>query len=432
MRPRDRSSGVASARPARTVRRQQLEWLVLYLASLTGVLLVFAGVVREGFRTIAMADLRSQLLLIGEDFSSLPMPQPGNERKLQESHKDFATAQQQVEWFVGSSRHPTARLGELRNLGPLPHHALRQRLLWQETEDALALVRPADADGTDGSGGPRVWLRISQGLEPLEKRLRQLDLAMAVAIILALLLSAGTAALLARRVVQPLERSLRRLREFGLDASHELRGPLAALAANAEMGLLDCPDAESPQRRRFAAIANATDQMQRLVDELLQLVRQEEGKLEQPSRLELAGLVRQQLALYGDAFGLRRQQLESDLEDNLMVIGQANLLHQLIRNLLDNAHRYCPAGAKVRVRLRRRGRLACLEVSDDGPGIDQESLPRVFDRFWRASADRSDGGSGMGLAIAASISRAHGGDIRVDSAPGKGSSFVVELPLAFG
>ena len=115
-----------------------------------------------------------------------------------------------------------------------------------------------------------------------------------------------------------------------------------------------------------------------------------------------------------------------------MVIGQANLLYQLIRNLLDNAHRYCPAGAKVRVRLRRRGRLACLEVSDDGPGIDQESLPRVFDRFWRASADRSDGGSGMGLAIAASISRAHGGDIRVDSAPGKGSSFVVELPLAFG
>mgnify|MGYP003336278604 FL=1 len=56
----------------------------------------------------------------------------------------------------------------------------------------------------------------------------------------------------------------------------------------------------------------------------------------------------------------------------------------------------------------------------------------MFDRFWRASADRSDGGSGMGLAIAASISRAHGGDIRVDSAPGKGSRFVVELPLAFG
>ncbi len=200
------------------------------------------------------------------------------------------------------------------------------------------------------------------------------------------------------------------------------------------MGLLDCPDAESAQRRRFAAIAiaSATDQLGRLVDDLLQLVRQEEGKLEQPSRLALADLLRQQLALYGDAFALRRQQLESDLEDDLMVIGQANLLRQLIRNLLDNAHRYCPEGAKVQVRLWRRGRLACLEVSDDGPGIDVDSLPRVFDRFWRASNDRGDGGSGMGLAIAASISRAHGGDIRVASAPGQGSRFVVELPLAFG
>ena len=202
--------------------------------------------------------------------------------------------------------------------------------------------------------------------------------------------------------LEPLERSLRRLRDFGLDASHELRGPLAAVAANAEMGLLDCPDAESPQRRRFAAIASATDQMQRLVDDLLQLVRQDEGRLEQPSRLALADLVRQQLALDGDAFALRRQQLESDLEDGLMVIGQANLLQQLIRNLLDNAHRYCPEGAKVHVQLRRRGRFACLEVRDDGPGIDPGSLPRVVARFWRASA------------------------------PGQGSRFVVDLPLCFG
>jgi signal transduction histidine kinase len=114
-----------------------------------------------------------------------------------------------------------------------------------------------------------------------------------------------------------------------------------------------------------------------------------------------------------------------------MVIGQANLLRQLIRILLDNAHRSCPEAAEVLVRLWRRGRLGRLEVSDDGPGIDADSLPRLFDRFWRASNDRGDGGTGMGLAIAASISRAHGSDIRVASAPGQGSRFVVELPLAF-
>lgn len=72
----------------------------------------------------------------------------------------------------------------------------------------------------------------------------------------------------------------------------------------------------------------------------------------------------------------------------------------------------------------------CLEVQDQGPGIPAEHLDRVFDRFWRASPDRSDGGSGMGLAIAARLCQVHGGRIRVASALGCGSKFVVELPLA--
>jgi signal transduction histidine kinase len=103
-----------------------------------------------------------------------------------------------------------------------------------------------------------------------------------------------------------------------------------------------------------------------------------------------------------------------------LVHGHAGLLHQLVRNLLDNAHRYSPEGSLIRVRVFRKGRQAFLEGSDDGPGISSEDLPRVFDRFWRACPHRSDGGSGMGLAIAARISRAHGGNIRVTNAAGCG------------
>lgn len=422
---------VPTAGPARTVRHQQLELLGLYLGALAGVLLVFAAVVREGFTNIAIADVRSQLTLIGEDLSSLPMPSPGAERALQASHKDFAAAHQQVEWFVGEDPHPAARLGEVLPLGPLPPRPHNVRAIWQSDQDSLSLVRPADADGLDSSTGQaRVWLRISQGLEPLESRKRQLDLAMAVAISLALALSAASAVCLSRRVVQPLEHSLRRLREFELDASHELRGPLAAMAANAEMGLLDCAPADEAQRRRFEAIASATDQLQRLVDDLLLLARQEQGGLEPVERLDLSDVIVQQLTLYRDAFALRQQPLQSDLQSDLVVQGQAGQLHQLVRNLLDNASKYSPRGGRIRVRAMRRGRLACLEVSDEGPGIAQQHLPRVFDRLWRASPDRSDGGSGMGLAIAARICRAHGGHIRVASASGQGSQFVVELPLA--
>lgn len=421
---------IPTGRPDRSLRRQQLELLGLYLASLAGVLLVFAAVVREGFANIALADVRSQLTLIGEDFSSLPMPAPGTERDLQASHKDFATAHQQVEWFLGDDRRPAARLGEVRSLGPLPPRRPDQRAIWQADDDTLSLVRPADADGLDSQGQARVWLRISQGLEPLESRKRQLDLAMAVAIALALALSAASATWLARRVVKPLEYSLRRLRDFELDASHELRGPLAAMAANAEMGQLDCAAADENQKRRFEAIASATDQLQRLVDDLLTLARQEQGASEAAERIDLSDLVRQQLALYGDVLALSEQRLQSDLEAGLVVQGQAGQLHQLVRNLLDNAHRYSPRGSRIWVRTLRRGRLASLEVSDEGPGMAPEQLPRVFDRLWRASPDRGDGGSGMGLAIAARICRAHGGDIRVASAPGQGCQFVVELPLA--
>ena len=429
MNPLSRSTAVPSGRPARSLRRQQLELLGLYLGALAGVLLVFSTVVREGFRGIALADLRSQLSLIGEDFSSLPMPEPGSERDLQASHKDFATAHQQVEWFREGQRHPTARLGEVITLGPLPHGYHGKRQFWQETADTVSLVRPADADGLGPGGGPRVWLRISQGLEPLDRRIHQLDLAMAAAIGLALLLSAASAGVLAGRVVQPLERSVRRLREFGLDASHELRGPLAAMAANAELGMLDCGPDDTPQRRRFAAIASATDQMQQLVEDLLLMARQEERGLEHPLPLDLSELVQQQLSLYGDAFALRHQSLQRQIEPGLRVNGQGALLHQLVRNLLDNANRHCPEGAAIELRLCRRGRQACLELNDNGPGLTADQLPRVFDRFWRASADRGDGGNGMGLAIAARITQAHGGDIRVFSTAGQGSCFRVRLPL---
>jgi len=425
------ASGAArTARPSQSVRRQQLELLALFLGCLAGVLLVFALVLRKGFESIALADIRSQLTLIGEDLSSLPLPEPGSERDLQASHQDFATAHQQVEWFLGDGTRPAARLGEVRSLGPLPARRNGQRAIWQTSADSIALVRPTDGDAPDSRGRPRVWLRISQGLEPLENRLRQLDLAMAVAIGLALVLSSISATLLARRVVEPLERSLRRLREFELDASHELRGPLAAMAANAEMGLLDCDPDDAAQRRRFEAIASATEQMQRLVEDLLLLARQEERPLEDPQRIDLAVLVEQQLALQHDALSLRRQSLSHDLEPRLTVQGQAHLLQQLVRNLLDNACRYSPVGGAIRVRLHSRGRLACLEVSDNGPGIPSEQLPRVFDRFWRGSADRGDGGSGLGLAIATRVCRLHGGTIQVRSALGEGSRFVVELPRA--
>lgn len=429
MKPLSRSRTVPHASPSPSLRRQRLELLGIYLGSLAGMLLVFAVVVREGFRHIARAEVHAQLSIVGARLAALPIPGSGTARYAQNWHRDLLTRNQQQEWFKGDERMPFFSLGEVHSLGPIPARKPQQRFTWQERDDAIALVLPVDAGGLGPDGQPRFWLRVSQGLERLQTRIQQLDLALASAVSLAMVLSTVSALLLARRLVEPLERSLRRLRDFGQDASHELRGPLAALAANAELGLVDCPEGDNPQRRRFEAIASATNQMQGMIEDLLLLAREDREPVEHLQRFDLSELVAEQLTLYGDALALRRQHLVTSLQPDLLMLGQVGLVRQMVRNLIDNAHRYSPDAALVQVTLQRKGRHALLEISDSGPGLTRAQLPRVFDRFWRATPHRSDGGSGMGLAIASRICHSHGGEIKVFSAAGQGCRFVVSLPL---
>ena len=415
-------------RPAKLVQRQQLELWLLYLASLAGVLLLFALVLRGVFQQSQLATIRAALTVVSEDLASLPLPEPGSERDLQESRKDFATAHQQVEWFVKGVAVPVARLGEVRTIGPLPALAPGKRLLWQHGPDWIALVRPVDSAMVEGHAPGTVWLRVSEGLENTEAQLTQLDLALAASVGAAMLLSLLMARLLTQRAVQPLQRSLSRLRQFSLDASHELRGPLAALGANVEMALLESDPGLTPQRRRFEAIGLATAQMEQMVDDLLLLARQDEQRIEHAEPVDLSALMELQLDLIRDGLALRQQRLSIELECELIVLGQPILLQRLFRNLLDNAQRYTPDQGLVSVTAQRRGGLITVAVEDSGVGLTADQLPRVFDRFWRASPDRGDGGNGLGLAIASRICLAHGGSIRVTSQLGEGSCFLVDLP----
>ena len=116
--------------------------------------------------------------------------------------------------------------------------------------------------------------------------------------------------------------------------------------------------------------------------------------------------------------------------DQVVVLGDADRLKQLILNLVDNAMKYTPAGGSVTLSLSKANSTANIEVSDSGVGIPAEDLPRIFDRFYRVDKARSRnlGGSGLGLSIAKWIVRAHGGEIRVESEVGVGSRFWVSLP----
>lgn len=221
-----------------------------------------------------------------------------------------------------------------------------------------------------------------------------------------------------------LDEAFARQRQFVSDASHELRSPLTAVRGQIEV----LARAESPSAtevRRVEALAMAElSRVERLVDDLLALARLDEGKRLAPRRLDAAGFLRELAA--ADRDGVEVGPLAAG-----SVRADPDLLAQVVRNLLSNAHRHAgPAGRVLLASEARGGRLR-LWVEDDGPGVPADQRERIFERFHRSQAarDRDSGGSGLGLAISRSIVAAHGGRIWVEDSRLGGARVVVELPF---
>ena len=183
-------------------------------------------------------------------------------------------------------------------------------------------------------------------------------------------------------------------------------------------------------------IGSALEETQRLaniVESLLTISRLEAGEARvQPMRLDFAELARttaDQMKLLAEE---KRISLASDGSEPVEVEADPSRLKQVVVNLLDNAIKYTPEGGNVSISVTRRDHRAILEVADTGLGISPNDLPHIFDRFYRADKARSRqmGGTGLGLSIVRSICLAHGGQVTVNSAEGRGSRFRVELPLA--
>jgi two-component system OmpR family sensor kinase len=221
-----------------------------------------------------------------------------------------------------------------------------------------------------------------------------------------------------------------RLRQFVADAAHELRTPLTSLRGYAELyrqGALRDPEAVSNAMSR---IESEGTRMARLVDELLLLARLDQQRGLELTRVDIAELSKDAVA------DLRAVEPNRPIADVLVpsaiVLGDRLRLRQIIDNLLTNARVHTPPGTPVRLSTRIVDNLVRIEVHDDGPGIPKEDQPHVFERFWRGdrSRGRRSGSSGLGLSIVSSLVESHGGQIRVTSEPGQGTTFTVDLPLA--
>ncbi len=216
--------------------------------------------------------------------------------------------------------------------------------------------------------------------------------------------------------------------EFLQVASHELRGPVGTLRLSVEILMRGASPAA--QAARLRAIERQAHRLGVLSDTLLDVSRITAGRLELAREHgDLAALVRETAARATDAASEAGSELSVDAPEPLHLSFDPGRLDQVVSNLLSNAVKY-GRGGPIRIAARQAGGRARIEVEDRGIGIAPDDLDRIFERFERAVSTRHYGGLGLGLWIVRRLVEAHGGTIRVRSAPGEGSTFTVELPLA--
>lgn len=227
-----------------------------------------------------------------------------------------------------------------------------------------------------------------------------------------------------------LQEAFRREQQFIADVAHELKTPLTTLKSSFEI-TLSKPRNNGEYKEVIEEAITETDQLSQTLKNVLDLAWSETRYSQNnKKRFNLSELV-------GDLFEIaQKMAIQKKVEVNLsttpnvFVKGFKDKLARVILNLIDNAIKYSPKGGKIEIILEKSPNKALVNIIDNGPGISEGDLPHIFNRFYRGSKTDKVLGSGLGLAIAKSIITIHQGEIRVKSAKGKGSAFIVVLPLS--
>ncbi len=315
-------------------------------------------------------------------------------------------------------------------------------------------------------------VRVGLSLENLHKTRKQFMLIMTALFPLALLLAGGGGWLLARRALSPVDQitrtaqkisgedlgqrlyqtgsgdeldrlaatlndmldrfhiSIEQMRRFSADASHELQTPLTILKGELEVALRQ-PRSSKEYQAVLSSGLEEIDRLNHLVDGLLLLARADSGVLKLDTRpidlqVLVQGIMEQMRPIAAD----QQVHLRMQAHEPLTVEGDSDHLRRLMYNLLSNAIRYSPVGGLITVTMRVQKEWAVVKVADQGVGIPESEKTKIFDRFYRSTltGSRDRQGIGLGLSISASIAKAHGGRIEVESVPGQGTAFSLLLP----
>ena len=230
-----------------------------------------------------------------------------------------------------------------------------------------------------------------------------------------------------------IERGVQTQRRFTADASHELRSPLSRLRAELEIALRRSRTPGEYEELLRSSLEEV-ERLSGLTEELLTLARLDAGEGAQapPAPVLVADVLTEAVARVAPEARRREIALDADVRPGIAVEVVPGALAMVIENLLSNALKFSPPHGRVTIRALAAGSEALLSVSDSGPGIPPEEIPRLFERFFRGRASQTLGapGAGLGLAICRAVVEARGGRISVDSGLDAGATFTVHLPLA--
>ena len=316
-------------------------------------------------------------------------------------------------------------------------------------------------------GGEKIQIRVSRSNNTVERSLEQLQLVMLLAVPAFLALAVFGSYFLAKLALRPidhiteaavslgagnlsrriagiesrdevgrlagafngmlarLEESFQREKQFTSDASHELRTPVSVIMAYAENLTAHAPDRETEEQA--SAILLESRRMHSIIAQLLALTRGYEGKYRlEREEVPLRDMVADVLAELTEEAAANEISLTEQVPEEIRLSADQSLMTQLLLNLVENGIKYGKPGGTVAVRAAEQDGHILLTVRDDGIGIEEKDLPRIFDRFYRADRARDRSGSGLGLSIVKWIVELHGWSIQAASKPGQGTVFTIQ------
>ena len=423
----------ASNRTPNTIFQSlRLRLLLSYLTVMAAILGTFGAAVYIFFTRSLDEQLNHRLLILAHAavLSLEALENEGIQSLNQNTQAHEFKRNQSLEWFNAEGK-LLASKGTIFSTLPLNQagHAIQQQ------DQIRTLTIAVNANRRDQKTLQlKGYIRASESTNEVEVELRRLGWGLALGGIMALVLCGIGGMWLTQQALEPVEQNFQRLKQFTADASHELRNPLTVIQTAVDV-MLSHPERIHPlDTKKLAAINSATNQMTRLVEDLLFLARTD-AVVSIPSSewvpIPLNEVLQDLVALLEPQAQAKGITLKSHLLVGISVNGDAAQVSRLFSNLLENALKYTPAGGNVVLAMTRVNQDVIVSVKDTGIGIAPEDLQFVFQRFWRADKARSSrsGGLGLGLAIAQAIAQRYQGEITVKSKIGIGSCFQVRLPI---